>query len=145
MKDVGKIIKQFDQLYGDLNGESIARLNSLYSEEITFTDPFHAVYGLDSLKAYFHHVIKGVDYCRFSFSEWAGEGEGLFISWQMRFRHPKLAKGCELVVPGVSHLKLRSEKVFSQVDYYDAGSMLYEHIPLLGAVINRVKTRVKAS
>jgi hypothetical protein len=34
--------------------------------------------------------------------------------------------------------------VYYHRDYYDAGSMLYEHIPLMGYAIRKIKKKVGA-
>jgi len=145
MSGLATIVDQLEALYDNLDEQSIAALDSLYSEDVTFVDPIHHVQGLDALKHYFANTIKGIEYCHFAFAERARQGDDIFVAWQMRLKHPKLAKGGEIVVPGTSHLKLKDEKITEQTDYYDAGAMLYEHIPVLGYVIEQIKTRVKSA
>lgn len=145
MTSVADIVEQLEHLYDDLNAESIDALDSLYCDNVTFVDPIHHVQGLDSLKTYFRNTIKGVEYCHFAFADRARQGDDVFVTWQMRLKHPKLAQGREIIVPGTSHLKLENDKILSQTDYYDAGAMLYEHLPFIGFVIEKVKTRVKSS
>lgn len=41
-------------------------------------------------------------------------------------------------------VETHGEKIFRQRDYYDAGEMLYEHLPLLGWAVRGVKRRVRA-
>lgn len=48
-----------------------------------------------------------------------------------RFRRP-------IVVVGCSHLRFHS-LVAHQRDYFDAGALIYENIPLLGAIVRRIK------
>ena len=52
----------------------------------------------------------------------------------MSYRHPRLAGGGLIRVDGCSHL-LWWDKVYRHRDYFDAGNLLYEHLPLLGAAI----------
>lgn len=145
MSGVAEIVDELVRLYDNLNRDSIEALGDLYTENVTFTDPLHHVEGLDNLKAYFLNTIKGIDYCHFAFAERARQGNDVFVTWQMRLNHPKLAKGREIIVPGTSHLILSDNKICQQTDYYDAGAMLYEHVPVLGYVIDKIKTRVKSS
>ncbi|WP_417658212.1 nuclear transport factor 2 family protein [Pseudidiomarina sp.] len=145
MTSVADIVEQLERLYDDLNAESIDALDALYCDDVSFVDPIHHVHGLDNLKTYFRNTIKGVEYCHFAFADRARQGDDVFVTWQMRLKHPKLAEGREIIVPGTSHLKLENDKILSQTDYYDAGAMLYEHLPFIGFVINKVKTRVKSS
>ncbi|CUA82536.1 MULTISPECIES: nuclear transport factor 2 family protein [Pseudidiomarina] len=142
---VADIVDELIRLYDNLDQQSIEALGDLYTDDVTFTDPLHHVEGLDNLKQYFLNTIKGIDYCHFAFAERARQGDDVFVTWQMRLKHPKLAQGREIIVPGTSHLKLAEDKIYQQTDYYDAGAMLYEHVPVLGYVIEKIKTRVKSS
>lgn len=145
MSSVADIFDELVRLYDNLDESSIEALDELYTDDVTFTDPLHHVEGIEDLKAYFLNTIKGIDYCHFAFVDRARQGDDVFVTWQMRLKHPKLAQGREIIVPGTSHLKLAGDKVCQQTDYYDAGAMLYEHIPVLGYVIDKIKTRVKSS
>ena len=145
MTSVADIVEQLERLYDNLNEDSIGMLDEVYHDEVTFADPIHHVQGIENLKTYFRNTIKGIDYCHFAFAERARQGDDVFVSWQMRLKHPSLAKGREIVLPGVSHLQLVDDKIISQVDYYDAGAMVYEHVPILGTVIKKIKTRIKSS
>jgi hypothetical protein len=46
-----------------------------------------------------------------------------------------------VTVPGSTHIKYR-EKVHYHRDYFDAGALLYEQIPLVGFMIRAIKARV---
>lgn len=59
----------------------------------------------------------------------------------MHFRHPRLRGGAPISVDGCSHL-LWWDKVYQHRDYFDAGAMLYEHLPLMGGVIAWLKRRL---
>jgi hypothetical protein len=41
-------------------------------------------------------------------------------------------------------VEIQGEKIIRQRDYYDAGQMIYEHLPLLGWVVRGIKRRVGA-
>ncbi len=142
MSAIANIVEKLEQIYDDFNSDSIDQLEQLYCHDVNFTDPIHQVQGIDALKAYFKSSMNGVNYCHFAFAERARQGDTVFVSWQMRLQHPKLAEGKEIILPGVSQLTLRDDKIVQQIDFYDAGAMLYEHIPLLRFVIKKVKQRV---
>lgn len=46
-------------------------------------------------------------------------------------------------LPGCSVVDMRDDRIVRQRDYYDAGEMIYEHLPILAAV-RGVKRRVKS-
>ena len=76
---------------------------------------------------------------RYSFDP-IGDGEG-YLRWVMSYRHPRLAGGQVIRVSGCSHLLWR-DKVYRHRDYFDAGALLYEHLPVLGRVIAWLKRRM---
>lgn len=141
-KDAAPIIEKLRQFYDEFAESSLDKLGDIYTEDVTFIDPIHQTNGLNDLKAYFKHTMGGVSQCHFAFDEQRGDNEVQFLTWQMRLIHPKLAKGREIVVPGVSELHIRDDKIRKQQDYYDLGAMLYEHIAILGFVIDKVKQRL---
>ena len=49
-----------------------------------------------------------------------------------------------LDLPGCSVVETENDLITHQRDYYDAGEMIYEHLPLLGWAVRGVKRRVKS-
>ncbi|CAB0150103.1 hypothetical protein PSI9734_00670 [Pseudidiomarina piscicola] len=141
-EDYPEVIQRLRKYYDEFSEVSIDELSELYHDDVTFIDPIHHVQGLDDLKSYFKGTMDGVKQCHFAFTEWAQNEQQFFVNWQMRLQHPKLADGQEIVVPGVSHLEFEDDKIIHQRDYYDLGAMIYEHVTLLGYVINKIKARM---
>ncbi|MGQ4275770.1 nuclear transport factor 2 family protein [Pseudidiomarina sp. E22-M8] len=144
-QDYPEVIQRLRKYYDEFSDVNVEQLDDLYHEDVTFIDPIHHVHGLDELKSYFKGTMEGVEQCHFAFTEWAENGDQVFVNWQMRLRHPKLAENQEIVVPGVSHLEFKEDKIIQQRDYYDMGAMIYEHVTLLGYVINKIKSRMVPS
>ena len=59
----------------------------------------------------------------------------------MHTSHPRLAGGQLIEVEGCSFLLWR-DRVYRHRDYFDAGALLYEHLPVLGRVIAWLKRRM---
>ncbi|HSC66862.1 MAG TPA: nuclear transport factor 2 family protein [Cellvibrio sp.] len=132
-------------LYLHFDKKFIGSLADVYSEDIQFRDPLHAINGLKNLSDYYSGRLIELLECRYEFHhsmEMSERGEAVLF-WTMHYRHKKLAGGKTLELTGNSHL-LFNEKVYYHRDYFDAGSMLYEHIPLMGFAIRRVKKKVGA-
>lgn len=132
-------------LYLRFDKKILGTLVDVYSEDIQFRDPLNAVNGLPELTQYFGEVMGNFVECRFEFHhsmEMPERGEAMLF-WTMHYRHKKLARGKALELTGNSHL-LYKDKVYYHRDYYDAGSMVYEHLPLMGFTIRRIKKRIGA-
>jgi hypothetical protein len=139
---MSSFLRQFARQFGQLNKDNLQRLDELYTADVRFTDPLHEVQGLGQLQRYFAELYANVSELRFDFHgfDQIGEGEG-YLRWVMSFRHPRLAKGQLIRVDGCSHLRWR-DKVYCHRDYFDAGAMLYEHLPILGRAIAWLKRRM---
>lgn len=136
-------LSQFAQAFNGLNKHNLAKLDELYSHDVVFCDPLHEVHGLVNVQAYFAQMYANVSELRFEFYAFdeVSEGQG-YLRWNMHYRHPRLAAGQLIAVQGCSHLQWRDAKVYSHRDYFDAGALLYEHLPVLGGVIGWLKRRL---
>ncbi|MGR4038857.1 nuclear transport factor 2 family protein [Pseudomonas sp. 910_21] len=136
-------LDRFARDFSSLDKHSLQRLDQLYSEDIQFTDPLHEINGLPRLRHYFAELYANVSELRFDFHGAApcGEDQG-YLRWTMSYCHPRLKGGQMIRVPGCSHLHWRDGKVYRHRDYFDAGALLYEHLPVLGAVIAWLKRRL---
>lgn len=136
-------LPRFAEDFAAIGRDSLDRLGQLYSDDVVFQDPLHRIKGLTALRRYFAELYENVEALAFQFHghDSVGEGEG-YLRWTMRYRHPRLAGGREIAVEGCSHLRWRDGRVYHHRDYFDAGALLYEHLPLMGRVIHWLKGRL---
>ena len=139
---MSSFLRQFAQRFAQLDKDNLQRLGELYTDDVRFTDPLHEVKGLEQLRGYFAELYANVSELRFDFHgfDQIAEGEG-YLRWVMSYRHPRLAGGRLIRVDGCSHLRWR-DKVYCHRDYFDAGALLYEHLPVLGRAIAWLKRRM---
>jgi hypothetical protein len=132
----------FARQFADLNKDNLHRLDELYATDVHFTDPLHEVQGLANLRSYFGELYANVSELHFDFHGYdqVAEGEG-YLRWVMNYRHPRLASGQVIRVDGCSHLRWH-DKVYRHRDYFDAGALIYEHLPVLGRAIAWLKRRM---
>lgn len=130
------------QFYADINTESVEQLHSIYDSKVEFADPVRTHQGLSALQNYFTNLLVNVTHCRFDIQSIDTIDNRIFIVWLMHYGHPQVAGGKALTLQGTSYLKTNNDKVVFQQDYYDMGAMLYEHIPVLGYVVKKLKSRL---
>jgi hypothetical protein len=135
------VIERFTDTYERLDGQSLSRLGALYADEVHFRDPFHDLQGLPALRDYFARLYANVVSCIFTFEDRVADEKQAMLTWTMHLCHPRLAGGQEIHVPGCSHIRFR-EKVYEHRDFFDAGAMLYERLPVLGSVVRLIKARL---
>ncbi|SHK48699.1 SnoaL-like domain-containing protein [Marinobacter antarcticus] len=132
-------LAQFKVLFNELDKGNLKKLPAVYSEDIRFQDPLGAVVGLDALTHYFAGAYANVISCHFAFEDAVVQDSFASIPWVMHLRHKRILGGREIQVAGISHLKVKDGKICYHRDYFDAGQLLYENLPVVGSVIRWVK------
>ena len=135
------IVQTFQDVYRELNKHNIGDIGRLYSDDVMFTDPFHEIHGLTQLIKYFTHMYKNVKACSFEFTDVLINGNTAAIFWTMNLAHNKLNHGKHVSVTGSSLIRFDTKIVYHR-DYFDAGALIYERVPLLGGIIRNIKARV---
>ena len=138
-----KLLEQFEALYRNLGMHSIPTLKDIYHSDVRFIDPVGEHSGIDEIEAYFANLLETTKSCEFTVYSIIEENDMAFARWQMKLQHPKLSGGKEIKLDGVSELVITDNKIKQQTDFYDMGTMIYEHIPVLGAAVRIVKRKMK--
>ena len=135
------VVERFKQIYSGLTVRSLGLLNELYSDDVEFQDPFRRIAGLHALPQYLDALYAQVEACSFRFEDDVRQGNCAVLTWTMQLNHPRLNAGAAVTVPGSTLIRFR-DKVFYHRDYFDAGAMVYEQLPLIGMLIRTIKGRV---
>lgn len=143
MSTMPSVINRFVEYYAGLDNQPPSALAALYEADATLIDPFGEHRGLYAIQRYFTHLLANVERCRFSIDPPLCDGHFFVVTWTMHWSHPRIDGGAILTLPGCSVVKIQGEMITSQRDYYDAGEMIYEHLPLLGWAVRSVKRRVR--
>lgn len=144
MSTMPSVIDRFVNYYSSLDNQSPLALAGLYDADSTLVDPFGEHKGLFAIQRYFTHLLANVEACRFAIESPLYEQQRFSVAWTMHWSHPRIAGGETLALPGCSMVDIAGDRILRQRDYYDAGEMLYEHLPLLGWAVRGVKRRVRA-
>lgn len=138
------IIEKFCQLYAELHKADMSALGTIYTEHVEFIDPVTAHHGLQDLTAYLSALTEQTETCYFDIhdihSDAAEPPASCTISWTMRLTLKSGSK--KVTLDGISLLRFDNNKISFQRDYYDLGEMVYEHIPVLRWIINKIKQRL---
>ena len=136
------LVSRVVEAYQNLDPTKLEEVATLYTSDIYFEDPTHGVQGRSAVLAHFSKTFKKLQGCSFNFHRTVSDGADIFLAWTMTAKHPKVLKGKVVRVEGASYLKTRNGKIFYHRDYFDMGSLLYEHLPFLGRIIQKIKRRV---
>ncbi|MGJ3234171.1 nuclear transport factor 2 family protein [Marivirga sp.] len=114
-------------------------MNEIYSDDIVFKDPVHEIYGIENLKKYFNKLNENLIDGSFNFTNESIVDNRFFLSWEMNLKLKRPKKNVK--ASGISVLIIE-EKIVSQRDYFDAGELFYENIPVLGGIIRSIKKKL---
>lgn len=135
------LVAGFKSYFKQLHGADLSRLGDFYDTNVVFKDPVHEVHGLIQLEDYFASLCADLSECRFEYLSELLSDDAAYIKWVMHFRHPRL--GNRLIsVCGVSHFLISGDKIQYQEDFYDMGALLYEQVPVFGALTRWLKGRL---
>jgi len=143
MSTMPSIITKFTEYYAELENQPPLALTTLYHLDAELTDPFGKHQGLSAIQHYFSQLLTHVKHCHFTVDSVICDDHRFTATWTMNWSHPRISGGKTLLLAGCSIVEIKNDLIIRQRDYYDAGEMLYEHLPLLGWAIRRVKRRLR--
>lgn len=135
------ILYKFKSYFTQMNFENPNALNEIYSDEITFRDPVHEINGIKNLQTYFDKLNNNLMEGSFQFNDESLVDNKAYLSWEMNVKLKRPKKS--ISASGITVLTF-DDKITHQRDYFDAGQMFYEHVPLLGSIIRSIKKKIVA-
>lgn len=118
------------------------RLHEIYADPVIFTDPIHQIRGIENLKKYFSKLNENLLEGSFQFTDESIRENTVYLQWEMRVKLKRPKQTVKAI--GISVL-IVEEKIISQRDYFDAGELFYENIPVLGSIIRFLKRKIASS
>lgn len=136
-----QLVAQFQAMFQALRHDRLELLDAVYAESVVFQDPLHRIEGRADLKRYFARMYQGVESIGFEFGEVIEAPGQAMLTWTMHMTHRRLRAGEPLSLPGATHIRFGA-RVHYHRDYFDAGALLYERLPILGSVVRAIRARV---
>ena len=120
-------------------------VDDFYANDAIFSDPIGTHLGAEAIKRYYAGLYENVSNITFEFSSVLGSGDDFAAIWVMHLSAKKLNRGNPISVPGVSHIRFAPNggKAIYHRDYFDMGCFIYEHVPILGSLVQFIKRRLK--
>ncbi len=133
------IIKKFTNYFAKMDFDNDSALNEIYSDDIVFQDPIHKICGIERLYDYFSKLNDNLVEGSFHFTDESTVDNKAYLSWEMNLQLKRPKKNVK--ASGISILTIE-EKIIRQRDYFDAGELFYENIPVLGSMIRYLKKKI---
>lgn len=136
-------IQNFKTLYSELCDITPDDLPKVYSDDVTFIDPVCSHEGIKAVQKYFDGLLTNASSCKFDIHEVISCSDASIthvVNWTMHLKFKKSSK--LILLNGTSQLKVTGDKISYHKDYYDLGEMVYEHIPVLGFIVKKIKAKL---
>lgn len=133
------VLEKFKLFFSNATADSSLTLEDIYSHDVDFKDPIHEIKGIDNLKRYFEGLNRNLIEGQFLFEQEIISQNRVCLAWKVNLKLKRPFK--KISTCGVSLLTI-DDKIIAQRDFFDAGALFYENIPLLGGVIRLIKTRI---
>ena len=137
-------LQRYIALFQNLREEDLALFKDVFAPDARFKDPFNDVRGVPAIQSVFRHMF---DVClepRFEVHDWAVGERGAYLHWTFYFslrKRPQREHGIE----GMSRVSFDAEGlVCEHIDYWDAAGALYERLPIVGALLRRLRAAFAA-
>lgn len=134
-------ITDFLGLYDKLDKSNLQLLADVYHHDVVFEDPLHKVTGREALTQYFANLYENLQTGTFEIGTCFEEENKASVYWVMRFSHKKINRGESVTVHGNTYLEFSDGKVIFHRDFFDAGEMIYQYLPLFGMLVKLIKRR----
>ena len=137
-------IERFVDFISRLSEENIrAKARKVYAADAYLNDTLKESIGIDRIEAYFIETARAAEEITARVEDVAESGGNYYFRWTMNVRFKKFKKGETVRSIGMSHIRFNSAgQVVLHQDYWDSGSNLFEHIPVVGWLIRRIKARL---
>jgi hypothetical protein len=135
-------LRRIARVFEQLRADQLDVLAQVYATQATFQDPFNRVQGLPAITAQFAHMYAKLHAPRFVVREVTAQGQ---IGWMVWDFHFALRAGAQdQCIPGATRFELDAQGlVTDHRDYWDACDF-YATVPVLGAVVRRLKRAAAA-
>lgn len=138
-------LQQFSSVFADLSVPDVgARMAELYADEVHFNDTLKTLTTGAEVAVYMGETGRRLDSSRVVVEQSLRDGADVFVRWRMEFRTSAFGIAIDSNSIGMTHLRFDDRgRVILHQDFWDAAAGLYEHLPLIGAVVRTAKKMMK--
>jgi len=139
-----KNLRRYADFFENLSSDNLSELGQVMTNDIHFVDPFNDVSGLATVEKIFRHMFASLQNPRFTVTHTAmadGDEAVGFLRWELSCA----LRGNPYHIVGMSEVGFASDgRVNLHIDHWDAAQQFYERLPLIGALLRIIRSRLKA-
>jgi hypothetical protein len=136
--------ERFQELLRDFKAPDFAeRIEDVYAEDAFFNDTLKTVRGSAAIAEYLAATAEAIDKGTVEFLDVVSDNGNYYFRWAMTVRFKSFASGEDTRSVGMSHVRFDDTgKVVLHQDFWDSTGGLFEHVPGLGWMLRRAKSRI---
>lgn len=141
VEDRKAALLRYAAFFEALSLDSLSQLSQHVTEDVHFRDPFNDFTGRPRMERAFRHMFKLLDEVRFEVLDVACGDTAAYLRWTMIYRR---RQGPERRIEGMSEIVLAEDgRISAHIDHWDAAGQLYEKLPVIGAILRRLRRRLQ--
>lgn len=125
--------------FNDDPAAGVAALKPHYDPGVSFRDPIQATRGWDEFERMMLRMVEGSKHVSFDVLAAARSGDELYLTWTMSLQ-PK--RGPMIEIDGVTHARLRDERIYDHVDYWDLLGSVMDAVPLAAGLYRKLVAKL---
>lgn len=137
-------IQNFVNLYNHLEKRSVALdTEKAYAEFLYFNDTLVTLHTRKDLIEYLENTQKKLESLNLEVLNVFETNGDVYVQWVMDTRFTVMGKRSDVKSLGISQLRFDPNgKIILHQDYWDSTNGFFQHIPLLGGILQWIKTRL---
>jgi hypothetical protein len=137
-------IERFKSVFADFSPDAVAaHSRASYADSLYFNDTVKIHREIAPLVHYLKESAAAVKSCRVEFYDVTRSGEDFYFRWRMEIEFKAVKSGQTMSSIGMTHIRFDPNgKVVLHQDFWDPATGIYEHLPLVGNAIRKIKARL---
>ena len=139
--DLDAALARYAAYFDTLTRERLSEMDRLFAADARFCDPFNDVRGVPAIRRVFEHMYETIEQPRFVIRHRVRDESVAYLKWNFTGRTGRH----DFDFVGLSEVRFDPQGlVAAHLDYWDSGTLVYERMWVLGALVRMVKRRVRA-
>ncbi len=133
---------KFLTLFGDFKqGTTDIVINQLYADEFYFNDTFKTFRNRNDLAKYLKSTAQEVDLTTVDILDVSKSETDYYLRWVMHMKFTAKGREVDSRSIGMTQIRFNAEgKVILHQDYWDGAEGFYQHLPIVGYIVTKIKS-----
>ena len=135
---------KFQMVLGDFKKTMTEEnLRGLYADELYFNDTLVTIRNIDDLVVYMANTTNNASAATVEIEDVAKSDSDYYLRWSMDITFEAKGKQIRSKSIGMTQVRFNEQgKVVFHQDYWDSANAFYQHLPIVGGLVQRVRNSI---